>query len=239
MTRPINEEPWVHIPNASDLANWATEDEIAFNQTKRFMLVASLYADAFDFLKTNEVKGDYFEFGCHRVRTFRLALTEARRQNITDMNFLAFDSFAGFTEESPGAGVESWKKGQLSTAESKFWETVKEHGLFVDDIRTFKGSYADTLNSELQSSLIEDGHKAAMITVDCDLYESALEVFKFIGPFLQEGTLIYIRGAFSGYKGSPRRTVARAFEEHRGALGYQFAEFNNLGWLGVSYVTYE
>ena len=43
------------------------------------------------FLSGNRINGDYFEFGCHRCRTFRMALTEARRHNLREMKFLAFD----------------------------------------------------------------------------------------------------------------------------------------------------
>lgn len=236
--RPIPEEPWVEIPSAAELRDWNRDDEIAFNQTKRFMKVADLYMDAFDFINTNGIAGDYLEFGCHKARTFRLALTEARRQNIEGMRFLAFDSFAGFTETSPDSHIGQWKKGALHTSEDTFRDIIRQHGLFVSDVETIKGDYKYTLTADLRDRLLARGRKAAMITVDCDLYESAVVVFRFIGPFLQKGTLIYVRGVLSGYKGSPRRTVARAFEENRRALGFEFSEFNNLGWLGRSYVAF-
>ncbi len=237
--RPIPREPWIEIPSARELRDWTRDDEIAFNQTKRFMKVADLYTDAFDFLKTNGITGDYFEFGCHKARTFRLALTEARRQNIGNMRFLAFDSFDGFPEAPSGSHVDQWRRGALRTSEEAFRDIIVKHGLFVPAVETIKGNYAESLTTDLSDRLLAQGRKAAMITVDCDLYESARAVFRFIGPFLQEGTLIYIRGTFSGYKGSPRRTVSGAFEECRAKLGFEFADFNDLGWLGRSYVTFK
>ena len=235
----ISEEPWITIPSGKDLANWGHEEEVSFNQSKRFLKVADLYMDAFDFINTNAIDGDYFEFGCHRVRTFRLALTEARRQNLVDMRFHAFDSFSGFPDDASDSKIDGWRAGALATSEEAFWELVQGHDLFVDRIRVIKGAYAKSLTNDLSAELLQNDCKAAMITIHCDLYESALDVFNFIGPFLQEGTVIYIRGVFSGYKGSPRRTVARAFEESREHLGYEFADFNNLGWLGRSFITYK
>lgn len=237
--RPVAKEPWIDIPSARELTDWTHEDEVAFNQSKRFAKIADLYMDAFDFLKTNGIDGDYFEFGCHRARTFRLALTEARRQNIADMRFLAFDSFAGFPKADSDSSVDQWKPGALHTTEEEFRKIVSEHGLFVSAIETIKGDYARSLTPELRDRLLSRDRRAAMITVDCDLYESARHVFRFIGPFIADGTVIYVRGVFSGYKGSPRRTVARAFDECRAGLGFEFADFNDLGWLGRSYVAYK
>ena len=53
----------------------------------------AFFVNAFDCLYGNRVEGDYFEFGCHRGRTFRMALTEARRRHFDGMRFVAFDSF--------------------------------------------------------------------------------------------------------------------------------------------------
>ena len=59
-----------------------------FNQRNRHRQKYQFYVNVFDFLNESSIAGDYFEFGCHRVRTFRMALTEARRHHMTDMRFL-------------------------------------------------------------------------------------------------------------------------------------------------------
>src|SRR5215471_3948228 len=89
----LDREPWVWIPNGKWLKNWGTEDEIKYNQRIRHAEKYRFYQFAFDYLKENGILGDYLEFGCHRARTFRMALTEARRQNMDKMHFHAFDSF--------------------------------------------------------------------------------------------------------------------------------------------------
>ena len=96
----ILSEPWVRLHNGKDLQHWNKEDEIHWNQTHRQREKYKFYISAFDFLTDNQIEGDYWEFGCHRGRTFRMALTEARHHNLTEMRFLAFDSFKGIPENS-------------------------------------------------------------------------------------------------------------------------------------------
>ena len=75
---PKLEEPWVELPNGLTLANWNLSDEVAYNQVNRQTEKALMFRRTFDFIKDNRIGGDYQEFGCHRCRTFRMALSEAR-----------------------------------------------------------------------------------------------------------------------------------------------------------------
>src|SRR3954466_6243723 len=85
-------EPWVELASGSDLSGWARNEQIQYNQMYRQAENVQFFRKTFDFLTDNGIAGDYFEFGCHRGRTFRMALSEARRQNRDAMHFLAFDS---------------------------------------------------------------------------------------------------------------------------------------------------
>ena len=110
----VLEEPWVRLHTGKELEYWDKEEEIRWNQTHRQREKYQFYFKAFDFLTDNKITGDYFEFGCHRGRTFRMALTEARHHNLTDMDFLAFDSFAGLPANLGGHGIgEKWKGGGI------------------------------------------------------------------------------------------------------------------------------
>jgi hypothetical protein len=81
-------------------------------------------------------------------------------------------------------------------------------------------------------------NKIALVNIDCDLYESAVPVFRFIEPLLQEGTLLYIDDFYAGYCGSPRRGVARAFTEFAGRAAFRFQPFLNAGYWGKSFIAY-
>ena len=83
------------------------------------------------------------------------------------------------------------------------------------------------------------GTKAALITVDCDLYESAVPVFKFVDDLIQEGSIIYMDDLFAGFKGSPMKGIARAFLEYQQKTKWRFIRHLDIGWWGRSYLAYE
>lgn len=234
----VGGEPWVKLANGKELADWTREDEIAYNQANRQTRKYEFFVQAFDFLTDNRVVGDYHEFGCHRVRTFRMALTEARRHNLTGMRFFAFDSFQGLPEVESEPSIPEWKKGALTTSEDTFRRLVEEHGIYPEHVVTVPGYYRDTLTAELQRRFLRDEQKIALACIDCDLYESATDVFRFIEPLLQEGTLLYLDDLFAGYKGSPRKGVARAFHEFEATSRFKLAPHMQIGWWGRSYIAY-
>ncbi len=235
---PILGEPWVKLGNGETLANWGREDEIAYNQNNRQTEKALFYRRTFDFLTDNRVHGDYQEFGCHRCRTFRMALTEARRHNLTNMNFHAFDSFEGLPQPTNATSVEHWQRGALTTSVDQFMGMVKEHGLYADKVKTIKGFYDASLTKELRDHYEAKENKIALVNIDCDLYESAVPVFNFIEPLLQEGAVIYLDDMFAGHKGSPNKGVAKAFREFQERSQWKFVRHLDISWWGRSYIAY-
>jgi hypothetical protein len=235
---PKLEEPWVGLPDGRALAGWGRDDEIAYNQTNRQTERALFFRRAFDFIKDNRVGGDLYEFGCHRCRTFRMALTEARLHNMEDMRFWAFDSFEGLPNPVSDTSVEIWRRGALTTPEAEFMRLVKEHGLYVDRVKTIKGFYAETLTAKLRQQMLDQHQRVAFVNVDCDLYESAVPVFEFIDPLMQEGTVVYIDDLFVGHCGSPARGVAKAFLEYQRRTRWRFIRHLEVGWWGRSYIVY-
>ena len=234
-------EPWTDLPTASELGSWGEQEQIAYNQQRRNTAKHNFYIQAFDFLYTNEVPGDYFEFGCHRCRTFRMALTEARRQNRNEMKFYAFDSFEGLPAlQDPNAvAVTDYRKGALKTSTEDFLGIVSEHGIYVSQVETIKGFFDDSLTPALKKSMLGKGAQAALVCIDCDLYESAVPVFNFIEEFLQPGTLIYIDDYHVGYRGSPYAGVGQAFEEFKARSRYRFPTFLTVGGFGASFIACE
>jgi len=230
-------EPWVELGTGASLSGWTRDDEIAFNQNNRQKEKYAFFVKTFDFLTDNRVRGDYLEFGCHRCRTFRMALTEARRHNLDSMKFWAFDSFEGLPPSS-GHAVEIWTAGALTTTVDQFMGMVRDHGIYADRVTPIKGFYSDSLTKDLRRKFVDQESKAALINIDCDLYESAVPVFDFIEPILQEGTVIYIDDLFAGYKGNPAKGVAKAFREFRARSRFKFVRHLDIGWWGRSYIAY-
>lgn len=235
----IDGEPWVRLAGGPELVRWSKDDEIRYNQGNRQTEKLLFFRRVFDFLNDNEIRGDYHEFGCHRVRTLRMALTEARRHQLGDMKFWAFDSFAGLPDptSAPSSGI--WKRGALATSEETLLDLVRRHGVYVDRVHTVPGFYADSLTPELQRRFAAGEAPIALATIDCDLYESAVPVFDFIDPLLQQGSVLYVDDLFAGYRGAPTGGVARAFLEYQQRSAWKFVRHLDVGWWGRSYIAYK
>ena len=236
---PLDEEPWIVLPTEKDFDPWTEQDMIQYNQQLRNAQKYLFFKNAFDLICANNVEGDYLEFGCHRARSFRMALGEARRQNLRNMRFLAFDSFEGLPPSDGIHGISTYQSGDLATSEKQFLNIIAEQGILVDRVHTVKGFYQDSLTPELTAQLRDEkGVRAALINVDCDLYESATHVFNFIGPFLQEGTCLYIDDYFVGYRAGSRGGLPKAFNEFEDSCEFGFLPHSTVGWWGRAFIAY-
>jgi hypothetical protein len=238
--KPLNREPWVGLEGKSQLKNWTHRKEVAYNQQLRQALKYEFFIKAVDFIADNKIPGDYHEYGCHRARTFRMVLTEvAKKSALSGMNFFAFDSFAGLPTVTSNPDIPLWKRGALATSEKEFLRMIRQHGLGAGRVRAVPGFYDQSLTPTLQKKFQQEEQPIALATIDCDLYESAVPVFGFLEPLLQEGSVLYLDDLFTGYRGSPVRGVSLAFEEFRQRSRFKFAEHMQVGWWGRSYITYQ
>ncbi|MCA9346946.1 hypothetical protein KC960_05655, partial [Candidatus Saccharibacteria bacterium] len=167
--KSVMEEPWVYLATGRDLEHLGKEDEIIYNQATWQMHKLALYVQMFHLFRANEMEGDYYEFGCHRARTFRMALTEARRHNLENMRFFPFDSFAGLPDlETPEETRHSlYTPAALCTTEEEFHLMIQEHSIYVDRCRTIKGFYKDSLTKDLQGELLTQGSRIGIVNIDC------------------------------------------------------------------------
>lgn len=154
------------------------------------------------------IEGYYFEFGCHGGNTMAIAWDVFGQ--LTDFQFVAFDSFEGFPEIQHIDKQEIWKKGKCATSEAEFIRLVTRHGMPGHRLTTIKGFYENSLTNDLRASLLP--HKAAIIYVDCDLYESTRAVLDWIPSFIQHGTIIIFDDWFC-FHGDPQKGEQRAFRE--------------------------
>lgn len=237
--KTLTTEPYVHLENAKDLELWNKECEVAYNQQLRHKYKYEFFKNAFDFLYAHKLDCDYYEFGCHKARTFRMALTEARKKNFKDINFYAFDSFEGLPDVQTNFEHSIvYAPGELSTGENDFMQIIKEHGLFVNSVKTVKGFYEDSLNDTLKNKLMSIKSKISLVTLDCSLYNSFVCAFNFIEDFIQEGTIIYIDDYRVTYKGSPIQGAAKAFKEFEKKSKFAYEPFLDIGWFGKSFIAY-
>jgi hypothetical protein len=197
---------------------WLWDEYREFAQGQRKHLFMSITR----FLHINRpVPGYYFEFGCHSANTMRLAFDSYRW--LFDFTYVGFDSFEGLPEIGAIDRQAIWEKGKLATAEDEFVRRCIGHGIPRDRLITVRGFYDKSLTPDLAARLAPT--KAAVIYVDCDLYESTVPVLAFVKDFLQPGTVL-VFDDWNCFLADPERGERRAFREFRAANpDLRFEEF--------------
>lgn len=159
-----------------------------------------------------ELEGDYLEFGVYVGRSFTSAFHLAQSRNLKSMRFYAFDSFEGLPNITGKDKNDScpYSKGQYSCDVKQFKKNLSANGIDLNKVSIIPGWFDDVLNKETKKKL--PIKKAALIWVDCDLYESTVPVLNFITDYVQDGTIIVFDDWFS-FKGNLNMGEQRAFRE--------------------------
>ncbi len=158
-------------------------------------------------VKCNDLAGDYAEFGVFKGRSLITAYTFAKIFNIDNMHFYGFDSFEGLP---PATGTDQ----ELSNAEVGKYkserETTKRYlirsGIHKKRLSLIKGFYKDSLRSN------HNKNKLAIVHIDCDFYESTIQVLEYIRPLLQVGTMLLFDDWYL-FNGNQDRGQQKAFNE--------------------------
>ena len=152
----------------------------------------------------NQIEGDYLEFGVWKGNSF----IEAYRQiadyskmfyevgnKFTDkenmflnMRFHAFDSFEGLPETENSSNPIQYFAGNYSASEKVFRDRISDAGLDMSRVSITKGWFNKTLNQETVNNL--KLNKVAIAYIDCDIYESSVDVLDFIRPHLRTGSVL-------------------------------------------------
>ncbi|MFZ1220974.1 MAG: TylF/MycF/NovP-related O-methyltransferase [Chthoniobacterales bacterium] len=200
----------------------ATRPDKLDHETFRDLQREYIFFSIARFCSLNSLRdGYYFEFGCHNARTMRLAWEHTGA--LFDWLYVGFDSFAGLPEISEIDRQPIWKEGALATSETDFIAMTLDAGMPPERLRTIKGFYDQSLTPALAETLLPK--KAAVIFVDCDLYQSTVPVLAFARQFLQPGTIVIFDDWFC-FCGDPERGERRAWGEFREANPeLRFTEF--------------
>jgi len=210
-------------------------DENVLGQIARRDVRASTFFRVMEFVNYERVEGDILEFGVFGGLTLAL-LAEGHRCDPKGMTrrVVGFDSFQGL----PGSDESHarWREGDCATTQA--WHPHLAIGEPVSaeaTIRLFeacglpapeleRGAFEDTLAGTLGSKY----DAAAVVHIDCDLYESTKTVLEALTPTLQDGTVVLFDDWFH-YRGNPNKGEARAFGE--------FLEIHH-EWRAQPYQTY-
>lgn len=187
-------------------------------------------------IAAEKIEGDYLEFGVFRgdsfisaYRAIELAFLNAstpgawnldhdckeRNELWNQMRFFAFDSFEGLPSLT---GVDQQTRdfapGKFRCSLEEFTENVRNSGLPRERVEIVPGWFDEVLNDD---TIERFGlKKAAIVHIDCDLYESAIAVLNFLTPLLSDGAVIIFDDWYC-FKADPCRGEQRACREWREA----------------------
>ncbi|HMH52238.1 MAG TPA: TylF/MycF/NovP-related O-methyltransferase [Candidatus Acidoferrum sp.] len=184
------------------------------------------------FVSTNRVNGSYLEFGVWRGSTFAQFHHTFRRHRL-HVPMYAFDSFQGLPEPTgvdATVGGEPFSAGQFGCSALDFVAELRGRWVPETAYTIVAGFYADTLRPELYEKL--GLGTAALVWIDCVLYESARCVLEWIHPLLQNGSVVMFND-FYRFKGHPdlgeRRAWAEFLTAHPDVRSTDYAKFSSVG----------
>lgn len=141
------------------------------------------------YLKDHGIQGDYFEFGLFRGFTLWHAQRAAKQRNISRMRFFGFDSFQGLPAiEGNDREAGLFISGDYRCSRSTVERMLSEHGFDWQQGILVEGFFEQVLTDSLKET--HSMRRAALVMVDCDLYQSTAPVLSFIADLLQDGTII-------------------------------------------------
>ncbi len=188
-----------------------------------------------NFVAESKMEGNYLEFGVYKGGTFVNAIRMAKGKKLNGMKFFAFDSFEGLPDIG-GVDLEfkQFKSGELSFSLEKFKDNLRKGDVNFNDIAIIPGFFSDTLNTNTKRNL--DIKSAAVVWVDCDLYESTVPVLDFVTDYIVDGTVIALDDWYH-FRGNPNRGEQRAFREWlQGNPNLTATEFHKYSWHGNSFI---
>jgi hypothetical protein len=194
---------------------------------------ARMLSDAFAYVHNEQIRGDYLEFGVMRGRTFIEAWHAAQRFRLPSMRFHAFDSFEGLPKLSSHDAHGPFTEGQFSSSRRTFERGLKANGIPADRVTITEGFFDDTL---LDARVRQTVDTAAVVWIDCDLYESTVPVLDYITPLLVEGSVVVFDDWYC-FRARPDRGEQRACAEWLGANPeLRLVPYRTFGWAGQSFI---
>lgn len=207
-----------------------------FESLLSYSPVERMLKTAMKYVEQSSLQGDYLEFGVFEGHAFSMAFHLAQAYGLNSMKFYAFDSFQGLPaiEGVDADGFKHFKEGSFQCKLPKFTDNLSKKRVDLSKVTITPGWYDEVLNSETKRTL--QTKQAAVIYIDCDLYESTLAVLDFITDYVQEGTVLMFDDWFC-FRGNPQRGEQRAFREWLARNpSITAVEYHKFDWQGNSFL---
>lgn len=156
-------------------------------------------------------EGDYYEFGLYRGFTFWSAQQFMQTLGNKSIRFVGFDSFQGLPKPH---GVDTYRddfvEGQFRAGYDYVHDKLNEHGVDWNRTLLIPGFFADSLTPACKK--VHGLRRAAVVLVDCDLYESTTYVLAFLDDLLLDGSFV-IFDDWNAFDADDEKGERRAFRE--------------------------
>ena len=185
------------------------------------------------FFAVNHIEGDYLEFGVGGGSSLILA-HKFKHIHGLDMHLYGFDSFEG-QPKPEGIDVHpTFPEGLSAVSIEDVVKILKESGIINQNTLLCQAS---TMNLLHQAKLKELGiKKAALVYLDCALYESSVPVLRFVLPLLQTGTVLSFNNWYT-FNGDPERGEQLALKQFlQQNPEIRLNDYLNFGWDGKSFI---
>jgi hypothetical protein len=197
-----------------------------------FVDTNSISYRAASLIAAEKIEGDYLEFGVYRGDSFVSAYRGVekafensstpgawnldedcaeRRRIWNQMRFFAFDSFQGLPSLA-GADrrTRDFAPGKYRCSREEFTSHLVKARVDMERVRVVAGWFDDVLNEEtIERHCLRT---AAIVHIDCDLYESARTVLRFLTPLVTDGTVVIFDDWYC-YRGHPNFGEQKACRE--------------------------
>ena len=141
------------------------------------------------------LEGDYLEFGVFRGDSLAAAWRGAVAGGLDGMRFLGFDSFEGLPGAHRDAEAGRWAPGAMAVGEEAVRANLADLGVDLGRVTLVPGFYDRVLDDALRTRL--GLTRAAVVYLDCDLYDSTLTALRWVTPLLATGTLLAVDDWFT------------------------------------------
>ncbi|MDR0926999.1 MAG: TylF/MycF family methyltransferase [Ignavibacteria bacterium] len=186
------------------------------------------------------VEGDYLEFGVyagsslsHAIKCYNKSLMYCHPpQHSQELcRFFGFDSFEGFGELEDEDNHPFFIHSNFATDIEKVRRRLKPRTKKFD-VKLVKGFFCDSLKCGASAMGIT---AAKVVMIDSDTYVAAVDVFKFITPIVQPGTIIVLDDELC-YKASKNLGETRAFNDWLNETGITVSKWFTYGDGAFVYV---
>jgi O-methyltransferase len=214
------EQFFLHIP--LPFSKWV------YNITRQFIfkdIRYEGYRKIAGMIRKNSVEGDYLEFGVYKGTSLIQFYNLFKKSGLNDIRLFAFDAFQGL----PGSEGNTFQKGEFFFPKKSFIRRIKKAGVNPERVIIVEGFFNESLTAEVKKQ--HGLSKAAVIHVDCDLYESTTDVLRFCQELVQEGTVLI----FDDYLSFQNETDPTQYGEEKAFKEWKlFPLFEEIYEIGVS-----